>query len=180
MAEFEHSRSKSRLGMLCMGNLSISAHLRCANKMNARNVNFVCCKSTKCESGSSIMTRVLHRTTEGHTLRVRMHACAICHACNAHLRCANQGIVRILLLPGANAPSVHKSRSPSMAKRTLMMTFMACKGSKVKLWGSRGQTQHDRHSVPYLAQRSKVKKCARTRPALTTDGTLEVTTPNGA
>ena len=31
MAEFEHSRSKSRLGMLCMGNLSISAHLRCAN-----------------------------------------------------------------------------------------------------------------------------------------------------
>ena len=41
MAEFEHSRSKSRLGMLCMGNLSISAHihLRCANKTNARNVN---------------------------------------------------------------------------------------------------------------------------------------------
>ena len=39
MAEFEHSRSKSRLGMLCMGNLSISAHLRYANKTNARNVN---------------------------------------------------------------------------------------------------------------------------------------------
>ena len=43
MAEFEHylNRSKSRLGMLCMGNLSISAHLRCANKTNARNVNLL-------------------------------------------------------------------------------------------------------------------------------------------
>ena len=40
MAEFDtNSRSKSRLDMLCMGNLSISAHLRCANKTNARNVN---------------------------------------------------------------------------------------------------------------------------------------------
>ena len=52
--------------------------------------SLVCCTSTKCESGSSIMTRVLvhlvlhcvfstRRATEGHTLRVRMHACAICH-----------------------------------------------------------------------------------------------------
>ena len=101
----------------------------------------------------------------------------------AHLRCANQGVVRILLLPGAiNATEKN------------MMTFMAWQGQrsnpggvpgpdqarptqcalfnlKVKgqtLGESRGQTEHDRHSVPYLAQRSKVKKCTRTCPALTT------------
>ena len=109
----------------------------------------------------------------------------------AHLRCANQGVVRILLLPSANAPNVHKC---TFATEKNMMTFMVWQGqrsnpggsrgqtkrarysvpyltqrSKVKPWGkSRGQTKHDRHSVPYLAQRSKVKKCARTRPALTT------------
>ena len=109
----------------------------------------------------------------------------------AHLRCANQGVVRILLLPGANAPNVHKC---TVATEKNMMTFMAWQGQrsnpggvpgpdqarptqcalfnpKVKgqtLGESPSQTKRARHSVPYLAQRSKVKKCTRTRPALTT------------
>ena len=101
------------------------------------------------------MTRVLVHlvlhcvfSTRIEPLKVTRSACVCAHArnmsftaCNAHLRCANQVIVRILLLPSENtmnAPNVHKctsARSPSMAKRTLRMAFMACQGSKVKLWG---------------------------------------------
>ena len=65
------------------------------------------------------MTRVLVHlvlhcvfSTRIGPLKVTSSACVCTHAqyvtaCNAHLRCANQGIVRILLLPGANAPNVH-------------------------------------------------------------------------
>ena len=70
-------------------------------------------------------------------LKVARSACVCAHAqyvtaCNAHLRCANQGIVRILLLHGANALNVHKC---TFATEKNMMTLMACQGSKVKLWG---------------------------------------------
>ena len=126
-------------------------------------------------------------------LKVARSACLCAHAqyVTAHLRCANQGVVRILLLPGVNAPNVHKC---TVVTEKNMMTFMTWQGqrsnprgsrgqtkrarysvpyltqrSKVKPWGkSWGQTKHDRHSVPYLAQRSKVQRCARTCPALTT------------
>ena len=69
------------------------------------------------------MTRVLVHlvlhcifSTRIGPLKVTCSACVCAHAQyvtarNAHLRCANQGIVRILLLPGANtmnAPNVHK------------------------------------------------------------------------
>ena len=136
---------------------------------------------------------VLHCVFSAGPLKVARSACVCAHAqyVTAHLRCSNQGVVRILLLPGVNAPNVHKC---TVVTEKNMMTFMTWQGqrsnprgsrgqtkrarysvpyltqrSKVKPWGkSWGQTKHDRHSVPYLAQRSKVKKCARTCPALTT------------
>ena len=91
-------------------------------------------------------------------------------ACNAHLRCANQGIVRILLLPGANtmnAPNVHKctsARSPSMAKRTLRMTFMACQGSKVKLWGVPGPDQARPTQCALFGPKVKGQKVSQNPP----------------
>ena len=138
---------------------------------------------------------MLHCVFSAGPLKVARSAYLCAHAqyVTAHLRCANQGVVRILLLPGANAPNVHKC---TFATEKNMMTFMTWQGQrsnpggvpgpdqarpiqcalfnpKVKgqtLGESRGQTKHDRHSVPYLAQRSKVKKCARTCPALTPAG----------
>ena len=132
------------------------------------------------------MTRVLVHlvlhcvfSTRIEPLKVTRSACVCAHArnmsftaCNAHLRCANQVIVRILLLPSENtmnAPNVHKctsARSPSMAKRTLRMTFMACQGSKVKLWGVPVPDQARPTQCALFGP--KVKKCARTCPALTT------------
>ena len=97
------------------------------------------------------MTRVLVHlvlhcvfSTRIGPLKVTRSACVCTHAqyvtaCNAHLRCANQGIVRILLLPGANAPNVHKCTFAT--EKNLYGTFMACQGSKVKLWGVPGPDQ---------------------------------------
>ena len=67
---------------------------------------------------------VLHCVFSAGPLKVTRSACVCAHAqyVTAHLRCANQGVVRILLLPSANAPNVHKC---TFATEKNMMTFMA-------------------------------------------------------
>ena len=130
-----------------------------------------------CESGSSIMTRVLvhlvlhcvfstRRATEGHTLRVRMHACAICHCMQCTSTMCKSGNSTYFTTPRCECTERTSARSPR--KRTFMAHLWHGRGQRSNSGGSRGQTQHDQHSVPYLAQRSKVKKCTRTCPALTT------------
>ena len=81
-------------------------------------------------------------------------------AYNAHLRCANQGIVRILLLHGANAPNVHKCTLATYGEKKLKDDIYGMPGVKWSNSGeSRGQTKHDRPDTVCLirlkGQRSK-------------------------
>ena len=91
------------------------------------------------------MTRVLvhlllHCVFSPGPLKVARSACLCAHAqyVTAHLRCANQGVVRILLLPGANAPNVHKC---TVATEKNMTTFMAWQGQRSNPGGVPGPDQ---------------------------------------
>ena len=57
-------------------------------------------------------------------------------ACNAHLRCANQGIVRILLLLGVNTTNVHKCTFATYGEKNLKDDINGMPGVKGQNLGS--------------------------------------------
>ena len=79
-------------------------------------------------------------------------------ACNAHLRCANQGIVRILLLPGANAPNVHKCTFAIYGEKNLKNDIYGMPGVKGQTLGDPGARPSTTDTVCLIwtkGQRSK-------------------------
>ena len=79
-------------------------------------------------------------------------------ACNARLRCANQGIVRILLLPGANAPNVHKCTFAIYGEKNLKNDIYGMPGVKGQTLGDPGARPSTTDTVCLIwtkGQRSK-------------------------
>ena len=116
------------------------------------------------------MTRVLVHlvlhcvfSTRIGPLKVTRSACVCTHAqyvtaCNAHLRCANQGIVRILLLPGANAPNVHKCTFAIYGEKNLKDDIYGMPGVRGQTLGGPGARPSTTDTVCLIwhkGQRSK-------------------------
>ena len=107
------------------------------------------------------------RVSEGRTLRVRMRICGHAQyvtACNVHLRCANKGTVRILLLPGANAPNVHKCTFATYGEKNLKDDIYGMTGVEGQTLGVPGPDQARPTQYALFGTKVKGQKVAQNPP----------------